>query len=396
MKPKTISPSSLQVAEKCLKRFEVEYVGKSRTVAGTPALLGTACHAALEMYTRRCVFGGNEDERTVDTLIKYYEEAFTEGFGGVDEDQAAYDDGLEMLTNWHLHNEDTSLGDDRLFSTVEVLMTETKETFNVPTSIGDIPMNFIVDRADMHPDFGYTIHDYKSVRYPLSAEEMTKKLQFRIYALAAEMKQPGQDMYWVFADNLRDEAPTGVAFTHDDNVATWEYIINLAETIVAEEDPAPTLNSECGWCILNATCPAVQKSIEIGNVDTLTTSEQVDVLGRLKMQEKAVKTAAERVQKILAEKAETEDVDSFAGEDSTLRLYRKNNRVISDPERVREIVGDDAFDKYGSTGASITVTNLDKMKKALKGELTDEQIAEIDSLVTKKRASNPTLSVKDN
>ena len=395
MKPKTISPSSLQVAEKCLKRFEVEYVGKSRTVAGMPALLGTACHSALEMYTRRCVFGGNDDERTPETLIKYYEEAFTEGFGGVDEDREAFEDGLEMLTNWHLHNEDASLGADRLFSTVEVLMTETKETFAVPVSIGTIPLNFIIDRADMHPDLGYTVHDYKSVRYPLSAEEMHRKLQFRIYALSAEMKHPGQEQYWVFADNLRDEAPTGVMFTHDDNVATWEYVLGLAETIVAEDDPTPTLNSECGWCILNATCPAVQKSIEIGNVDTLSTEEQVDVLGNLQAQSKAVDTALKRVKGILEEKAEKEDINLILGEKSKVTLYRRNTRVVNGAETIREAVGPEIFDKYGSNGPAITATALDKMKKELKGELTPEQITTIDAAIEKQRASKPTLTVKD-
>lgn len=395
MKPNTISPSSLQVAEKCLKRFDVEYVGKSRTVAGAPALLGTACHAALEMYTRRCVFGGNDDERTEDTLLKYYEEAFVEGFGGVDEDSEAFDDGETMLKAWYAHNEHPSLGDDRLFSTVEVVQTETKETFPVPTSAGDIPLNFIIDRADIHPELGHTVHDYKTVRYPLSAEEMHRKLQFRIYALSVEMKHPGQDLYWVFADNLRDEAPTGVAFTHDDNVATWEYIIGLAETIVQTEDPAPTLNSECGYCILNATCPAVLKSIDIGNVDTLSTEEQVDVLGQLQAQQKAASTAYDRVKAILAEKAETEDVNLLLGDKSKVTLYRKNNRVVSDAEKLRELVTPDIFDQYGSTGASISVTELDKMKKEHKADFSEELLNSIDELVEKKRAAKPTISVKD-
>ena len=395
MRPKTISPSSLQVAEKCLKRFDVEYVGKARTKSGSPALLGTACHSALEMYTRRCIFGNHHDERTLETLLKYYEEAFTEGFGGVDEDKEVYADGEEMLTNWFEHNEHPKLDQEHLFSIVEVLQTETKETFAVPTSLGEIPLNFIIDRADMHPDLGYTVHDYKSVRYPLSAEEMSRKLQFRIYALAAEMKHPGQELYWVFADNLRDEAPTGVAFTHDDNVATWEYIIHLAETIVTTEEPAPTLNSECGYCILNATCPAVLKSIDIGNVDTLDTIGQVDVLGQLQDQKKAVEIAYDRVRKILEEKAQTEDVNLLMGNKSKALLSRRNTRVISDADRMREIVGESIFDEFGTTGAAITIGQMDKMKKKYKGELTKEQLAQIEELVTKKRSASPTLTVKD-
>lgn len=393
MRPKTISPSSLQVAEKCLKRFEVEYVGKSRTQAGTPALLGTACHAALEMYTRRCVFGGFEGERTEDTLIKYYEEAFTDGFGGVDEDKSAYEDGLEMLKNWHKFNEAKSLGEDRLFSRVTVEQTETKETFEVPTSIGGIPLNFIIDRADMDPDLGYVVTDYKTVRFPLSAEEMHDKLQFRIYALSAEMKHPGQDMYWVFADNLRDEAPTGVAFTHEDNVATWEYVINLAETIVLEDNPAPTLNSECGWCILNATCPAVLKSIDIGNVDTLSTEEQVDVLGQLQAQKKAAETAFERVKKILAQKAEKEDVNLMLGGSSKVSLYRRNTRFVEDADEAKSIVGDKIFEKYGTTGSQITIGQYDKMLKD--GEITEDQAEALKGLIGKKKSASPTLSVKD-
>lgn len=395
MRPATVSPSSLQVAEKCLKRFDVEYVGKSRTVAGAPALLGTACHAALEMYTRRCVFGGFEDERTEETLLKYYEEAFIDGFGGLDEDREAFEDGREMLVNWHAHNEAPALGAERLFSRVEVLQTETKETFDVPTAFGTVPMNFIIDRADMDPELGYTVSDYKTVRYPLSAEEMHRKLQFRIYALAAEMKHPDQDRWWVFADNLRDEAPTGVAFTHEDNVATWEYIIGLTTTIFETDEPTPTLNSECGWCILNATCPAVLKSIDIGGIDTMSTAEQVDVLGQLQAQKKANEVAYSRVSKILAEKAEHEDVNLLMGEKSKFTLYRRSNRVVTDADKVRSIVGEAIFDEYGTTGAEIKIGQLDKMRKEHKAELTDEQLAAIDELIVKERADKPTLSVKD-
>lgn len=369
MKPTSLSASSLQVAEKCLKRFEVEYIDRVRGGGNDAARLGTACHAALEDYTRRCILGGYDSERTWDTLRGYYEGAFADELGPVAAKQDVFDDGLTMLEGWFERNEDPSLGGNRLFDRVKVVSAESKEEFQIPSSIGPIPFRFIMDRVDLDHVYGEHIaYDYKTVRFPLSTEEMRNKLQFRVYAMVMQMKYPGQSHYWVYADNLRHDAPTGVAFTPEDNQATWEYLLALTERIVAAENPQPTLNSECIFCPVREQCPEVQKSITVGDLTSMTTEARVDLFAQLTYQKKAVDAAVDRVSKFLSEEAINGNLRSLESETYALEFGRSRRREVVNPRELEQQVGSEVFNRYG--GPSITVGQLDKMKND--PDLSDE------------------------
>src|SRR5688500_1808382 len=121
MKPKTLSASSLSVAEKCMARWKTEYIDRVRGPGGSAADLGTTCHAALEEFVTICYIA---DEKMPDEwmiLKTCYDRAFPVTFGS-DFSVPEYADGIDMLMKWHKQNVPNLRGH-------EILSTEKKETF---------------------------------------------------------------------------------------------------------------------------------------------------------------------------------------------------------------------------------------------------------------------------
>lgn len=387
MIPSSLSASSLNVAELCLARWKAENFHRSKGMGGSAASLGTSCHGALEMFLNatRPELGGDESKWTLKFLLELYRLSYMETFGTVDASGDIYDDGVSMLTDWFKRQD---------FTGVRVISTEQKHSFPIPTSAGEIPFNYIWDRFDQVGEREFKVVDYKTNRWGLNPGDLKKKIQARCYGLAAAIQLKAQgleyDRIWVEFDLLR-HSPVGIVYTHAENVATWTFIKDLAEKIIATpEDEAPeTLNPECRFCVRKQSCSALTRNIAVGGSFSITTAEEaVDLRATLDYQQKAITSAIAELDEIILTDARERDIIEFETEMNKLEIGISAQRAI-DSERAQLVLGDELFSKYGSH--SITMGAIDKLLKG--SELDDTKKAQLKSLIYKKRGE-PRVKVK--
>lgn len=384
MIPKTLSATSLHVAELCMARWEGEMYHRGKGQWNIAAMLGTTVHNTLEQYVKLCIMEG-QFPATEKQLLEFFLMQYYAAFGSGDDlkSDENYLDGVKMLKAWFARTD---------FTGVEVVSVEVKENFPVQTSVGPVPLNYIWDRHDRLPDGTLKVVDYKTNRFGINPTDLKQKLQARIYALAAAIKYKDTDYkeIWVEFDMLRHDGPVGIVFTREDNAETWRHILRLAEKIIAEPEgfENETLNPECNFCPRKAACGALKRNILIGGVHSVDSEDLVDLRAMLEWQKKGITTLlGELDTRILAE-AKEEDVFSFESDSNIINIGVSSRRAV-DADRVELIVGEEIFSKFG--GRSLTMGNLDKMLKS--PLLTDEQKAQVRGMIYKSHGE-PRVSVK--
>ena len=369
MIPRTVSASSLAVAEKCMRRWKAENLDRVPGMGGNAASLGTTCHAALEKFVEEYLKNGTW---SWDDLSIYYQFAFGTIFG-FDSSVPEYDDGLQMLNKWFSR---TSL-DDRT-----VLSCESKESFDIPTSAGKIKFNYIIDRLDQIGEDEYEVVDYKSQRFPIDADELANKIQAKAYALAVQIKYPNAKKIWVTFDLLR-HAPVSIRFTRQDNVNTWAYLKQLVESIVQtpETKALPTLNSECRFCTVKTTCPKVSANIRGGGTHSIDTPDKA--AEKLYQAQAAIAAATqikEEMSEYLMKHAAQFNITDWESEDGEFSIAvgeGRGRRTITDMHRLLNLLPSDVIEEYGKIG----VTELDAILKS--GKLDRETAGKVRKLVGK-------------
>lgn len=381
MIPKTLSASALNVAQLCLSRYQAEYIARGRGANAAAASLGTACHGALEMYVKACYLEKNQ-QPTLKLLLDLFRMSYMTTFGTSDTETDDYADGVSMLTAWF---ERTSFANRRVVS------CEVKSMFPIKTSIGEIPLNYIWDRFDELEDAPgeYEVVDYKTNRFSLRPEDLKKKVQARVYALAAQIQMPQATKIWVRFDLLRHDS-VGVVFTREENAATWRFIKEEAERIIATpDDKAPeTLNPECRFCVRKTTCGALERNVGVGGSFGLTIPEMIDRRAALQYQIKAIESAIGEMDEAIITEAKAQDVEEFYTDMNRLYFGISSRRSV-DAERVAKVVGDDVFRKYGGIG--ITMADFDKLCKDPAVDAAKK--AQLKSLVYQ-RKGEPTVKVE--
>lgn len=377
MEPKSFSATAFQVANACLRRYHAEQIGRGRGIStSTAATIGTTVHAALEMYVK-AVYLEKTEEKSIKLLLALFQVAYTETFGSADFDTEDFADGIEMLQKWFMRN--------HIDDTVEVISCEVKESFMIPTSIGEIPFNYIWDRFDKLEEGIYRVVDYKSVRWAVQPADLKKKIQARCYGLAAQIRYPQAKEIWVEFDLLRHAGSVGIKFTRADNVATWHFIKAEAQRIVdAPDDAPPTLNGECLFCPVKIDCPAVMKNIGIGGImDKIGKgptekdwSEVVDIRAALQWQGAAVSAAINELDGVIMPVARKLDMFEFDSDVNKMSIVTSGRRGV-DPDFTRRVIGAELFDRYG--GLSFTVAAAEKLLKG--NELTDVQKKQLRGLI---------------
>lgn len=371
MRPKSLSATALQVANLCLARYHAEHIVRGRAPGKSAATLGSAVHGALEMYVKACYLEKTQSPGK-GLLTDLFKMSYMSTFGTSDLDTDEFDDGLEMLYRWFMRTD---------FSGREVLSCEVKESFPIPTSIGEIPYNYIWDRFDRTGETEVTVVDYKTNRWAINSEELGRKVQARCYALAAAIKAKQQnlniDRVWVVFDLLRHE-PVGRVFTREENAATWAFIKREAERIIAadEDDLPETLNPECTFCVRLQTCEALRANIAAGGIFGLSFDTAIDRRAALDNQRKAVLKAIEQLDEFIMEEAKAKDILEYDTDLTKLGFKMSNQRAV-DGERVEHVVGVELFNKYG--GLKITMGQFDKLLKD--PAVTDAQKKQLGQLV---------------
>jgi hypothetical protein len=371
MKPASLSATAIQTANLCLARYKAEHIDRAGSPGKSAATLGSAVHSALELYVRQ-VYLEKKASPDQNLLIDLFRMSFMTEFGTSDTASDEYEDGLQMLKTWFSRTD---------FSGRTVLSCETKETFNIPTSIGPIPYNYIWDRFDQTGPNEVTVIDYKTNRWSISADDLAKKVQARCYALAAAIKAKQQglevDKVWIVFDLLRHE-PVGRVFTRAENTATWSFIKDEAERIIntPDDDPPETLNSECLFCVRMQSCTALLANIAGGGIFGLDFDSAIDRRAALQNQMKAVSKAIEQLDEFIMTEAKERDIIEYKTDMNVLNFKVSSQRAV-DGERVEHVVGSQLFNKYG--GLKITVGQFDKLLKD--PTVTPEQKSELVNLI---------------
>jgi len=362
MIPKTLSASSILVSESCMERWKYENFLRTPRLSSQPADIGTSVHYALEHFVKDVYIDKKVGWDDIAHLNAYYQIGYVETFNTTNFDTEAYKDGAALVAKWYDRNK-SGLEN-------EVLSCEVKENFMIKTSAGDIPFNYIWDRADRLEEDVYEVVDYKTIRARINPDDLKRKIQPRAYALAAQIKWPKAKRIWVSFDMLRHDAPVGVVFTRDENADTYRYLKRAAERIIAtdEDKTVETINDECKWCIRKTTCESLTKSIAGGSPVGLS----VDDIARRKLiissQLMALKYADEELDALLSKQAEMEDTFEFDTENFNVKMTATPRRSVTDAHAVAAIVGPEITRDYGN----FTVTSIDQMLKD-KRLSTDQQ-----------------------
>lgn len=370
MIPKTISASSLQVADGCLARYKAENIDFTPSPAPkTAANVGTSVHGALEKFVEIC-YMAKTAEPTLELLLTLYRISYLNTFDTVEHDTPEYRDGEAMLKTWHKRTS---------FEGVTVVSVEKKYRMSVPSSVGDIPLSYIWDRCEIYYENGKKILrvvDYKTIQAMLSPDRLRGMLQPRIYDLAARVHFKDQDIdeFQIVFDLLRHE-PIGLIFSRDEAVATWQAIKDRLERIIAadEDNPPETLNPDCPYCVRKTHCRALRKNIKGEGIFSL---DDIDVVAHLRRemdyQFRGLKSAIEELDGRLIAEARDRNVLAFPVEngDWTVNVTASKRRSL-DNKAVAKIIGPDIMAEYGKVG----VTDVDKLIAA--GRLTDEQVEAI-------------------
>lgn len=373
MKPRSLSATALKTAQLCLARYAAEHIDYARGIANPAALQGTTVHGALELFVKACYIDKTQ-EPTLQLLLDFYQLSYVQTMGTSDFTGDDYGEGEVMLRDWFKRTS---------FEGITVISSEVKESFEIKTSSGPIPYNYIWDRCDDMGNGEIKVVDYKTNRWGYTPQDLRKLIQVRCYAVAAQIKFPNATRIWVELDMLRHDGPVGVAFSREDNIATWHWIKREVERILATpRDKTPeTLNPECNFCVRKLSCDALKKNVGAGGVFSFTEpGEMADVRAQLEYQGAAIRAALNELDsQILAYSKETDEFQ-FEGGAHTMEIAVSSQRAI-DPERVSHVLGAELMQKYGKFGFNVTTAD-----RLLKGdELTEEQKKGLRSLFYRKQ-----------
>lgn len=385
MKPLSLSASALNTFELCPARYHAENIERSRGAGSDAASLGTSVHGALELFVMACYINKTE-EPTLPLLIDLYKLSYSQTFGVYDYETELYYDGYKLVCDWFARTK---------WDGVRVVSCEVKDNFPVPTSIGEIPFNYIWDRFDEHKPGEFRVVDYKTNRWGVQPSDLKKKIQARAYGLAAaiQLKKEGVEYkrIWVEFDMLRHSGPVGISFSREENAATWRFLKDSAQAIVdmPDDDLPEKLNDQCLFCVRKVSCDALRKNILVGGIHSLPTIEdKIDLRAQLEWQKKGLESLIKDMDKAILAEAKERDLEEFESDMSVLKIGVSRQRAV-DPDMVKMALGEELFSKYG--GVSFTMATVDKLLKGK--ELTADQKRDLKGLIYNK-IGNPSVKVE--
>ena len=394
--PKTLSASALQVAGSCMSRFVAEYEIKARGISSMAANTGTACHGALEKYVHHAYIA-KDMQPTLAMLLAFFDQSFEDTFGSLDKTRDEYKLGIELLENWHTRS-------GWMFAERKVLTVEKKDWYHIDLTLADgtvhdLPVTYIMDRVDMNLDeTELYVEDYKTNAIPISAEELKRKIQARLYALIALIEYlprfPNLRGVWVAFDMLKHER-VGVFFTREECLEVWNWLMREVTRICNTEAASvkETLNPECGFCIRKASCRELKKNIDAGGIMSLTPQGQVDMLVRVDGQKAALASLSKELSEMLGAALRVEDdygttPDVITGTAYDAILSARAVRSV-DANRVAAVVPPEVIRDY-LPPSKLTMEAFTRMCKDER--LPAERVKVLKSLVSK-TVSIPTVKV---
>ena len=367
-----MSASALQTASLCMRRYEAEYIQYGRGMQHVAASIGTAVHGALEDYVR-LVYIDKKADPELSLLLEKYHSSYEFTFKSSDRKREEYVDGAQLLETWWNRTD---------FTGRQVLTVETKNRYPIPLSDGtELPFSYIFDRHDLLDDGDHEIVDYKTNRFPIAPQELKNKIQARMYGLITQIHYPDVRRVWVKFDMLRHPQPTTVMFSKQDNLDTWNWLVEeIARILGTPAHPKPTLNPECGYCVLKTRCPVLLDNVKVGGIFSLSDEELVDRRVELAAQAKAAAAALEEVDSVLGPKLRPGNGADLVIEGSKYRAFvTAQQRRAVDAEMVAR-AAPEVYPDYVKP-SKITMGDFDKMLKDER--VTPDQKKILRSLVRK-------------
>lgn len=351
--------------EACPARWKTEFLLKSSTLGGSAADLGTAVHAALEIFVKE---GKHKPKQGFNELKEIYDRVYWLTFA----DAERYAEGLDLLNTWWQRTE--------FAPNVTVASTETKEEFPLKANGVVVPFRYIWDRCDIRTNsdgtFDVEVIDYKTVGRPVQPEDLHKKVQARAYGLAAAVKYPQARHVWVTFDLLRYDQ-VGTRFTREENVETYRYLQNLLRRILASDGDEEQLNPECRYCVRAPVCKTLMRHTQAGGILGITDPhEAADMRAKLDYARAAIERQIDDLDEMLLKHLEQNGADSMKTDQTELSVSIRGTRHV-DPHRVARVIGNDLMAEYGN----MRMGDFDRLMKD--DRLTSEQKSELRSLVGK-------------
>lgn len=364
--PKSISATALDRAVACKASWFAESYIKGSSVSNKAADLGTACHKALEDYVQT-VHIDHKQEAAWDILYLFWNKAYGELFG-TSFDTGLFGEGEAMLKRWYAR--DVLGANPRNEPLPTVISTETKSSYDFPTSVGPIPFNYIFDRLDLiagtlEDPIELEVTDFKTIRAPVQPADLENKFQARCYSLMAQLRYPKVKRVWVTFDLLRHEK-VGRSFNRDENVATWKAIKRITEQLILMPDKPDlteyeTISDACTYCIRKLNCAELQSNIKADGIETIADiNTAIDLRYKFEIIAKAATDAKYKLDDLILKMAQETDEVDFRTDKVRMNLSARSTRNI-DQSRVRRVVGDAIFEDYCET--NLTLGSLDKMLK---------------------------------
>ena len=378
LKVERLSASSIDTFEGCEARFHATYVEKGPEISGDAAIGGTVAHETLEEVITSGIHNDMATFTLKAILAIYNKHADRYGLN-----KKQISDGHGMMKNWHEYH--------MLYGFEKILSTEVKTTFTLthPT-LGSIPVTYIFDRADWLAALNsLKIVDYKSFASPMAVDELTRKVQVRIYALAGaiEYKELAPAAIWVEYWLLR-YGPIAVAFSRDDNMATWRYLQDVWERIDASDGQKETVNSGCRWCIRKTSCDALKRHVNAGGVLGLGAERVAEELSDTKNRISALNGLKTELEDALSDFLDEQGTTEHVFESGTQVFLKPSGRREIDGATAAAILGPELVTRYGTIG----VTILDKILKD-EPDLTADQRKKLTALIKKKNGATMTVKV---
>lgn len=364
MIPKSLSATSLQVAELCMDRWVAEFLHRAPDYGNAAADVGTTVHGALEDFVRAVYIDKTHADldrvQQKELLITFLQMSYVKTFNTTDTDTAEYQDAFKLAMRWF----ERTLWDDVEY----VESVELKETIEVPYNHPDgtvqqVPFNYIMDRVDYLGNNVWRVVDYKTIRASMSPGDLEAKLQARAYALAIQIKHPDAQRIHVVFDLLRHEQ-IGLTITRDDNIKFWRFLCAETQRIVNtdEADVKPSLNKECKWCVKKVTCELFQLNAINGGIMGLTIDEiaaKYEMLGDMQATLNIILPQLE--EELMKHAAMTEILEWETSDGREVEVYTSNGRRSVNAERAQELLGPDLFAQYGKQ--TMTVSAVEELIK---------------------------------
>lgn len=235
---RVLSQTQIKMYRRCPQQWKLKYVD-GRPEEPKPFFnLGSAVHAALEVFHDGRVAG----PAPVEAMVAAFEETFDpDAYPTEEERERRRADGLRMIREFH---EKHAPGFRPALAIEKAVRFE----------LDGIPLRGFIDRVDPLDDDRIRIVDYKTGR-AFDIERVRTDIQLTLYQLAAEAAF-GKDVASVTLYHVPTQTPFEVERHGPEQVEKLRTAAREVADGIEREAFEPTPGRHCRWCDFKPWCPA--------------------------------------------------------------------------------------------------------------------------------------------